>query len=57
MGGIPQNMKNPPIYDKPHPYMTNPATYDKSHPDVTNQIGRSLSLGFVEYGPLYTTVL
>ena len=36
--------------------MTNPPTYDKSHPDVTDQIGRSLSLGFVEYGPLYTTV-
>ena len=47
----------PPRYDKPHPYMTNPPTYDKSHPDVTNQIGRSLSLGFVEYGPLFTTVL
>ena len=34
-----------------------PPIYDKSHPDVTNQIGRSLSLGFVQYGPLYTTVL
>ena len=49
--------KREPIFDKPHPYMTHPPIYDKSHPDVTVQIGRCLSPGFVEYGPLFTEVL
>ena len=32
----PKGGKIPPIYDKPHPYMTNPPTFDKPHPDLTN---------------------
>ena len=52
----PPHLTNPTEIWQTSPIYDNPPTYDKSLPDVTNQIGRSLSPGFVEYGPLYTTV-